>query len=260
MTSGSAAISICTLLLAAIWACSPRETGAPAADPAEQYAYFPLTLGKSLVYRIDSIRYDPAPGGGIRRDSAGIFLRETIADTLRDQTGQLLFVVERWERRADTAAWTLKNVWTAARTTSQAIRTEDNLRFLRLVFPFDSRTAWDGNIWIDPGQEIEVAGEILRPFANWRYEIDSLDQPGVVGAFTFDSLLTVTETDQDNLFERRLSRAKYAKNVGLVWREQWIMDSQYCNQSPPPADCATKPWTEKAEKGYLVRQVLFDYD
>lgn len=248
------------LLVFVAWACGPGEPGGPAADPAEQYAYFPLAIGKSVTYTVDSIRYDPAPDGNIRRDSVRVFLRETITDTLRGNGGQLLFVVERQERRADTAAWALKNVWSAVRTTTQAIRTEDNLRFLRLVFPFDSRTAWDGNVWIDPDQEIEIAGETLRPFANWLYRVDSLDLPGTVGAFVFDSLLVVTETDEDNLFERRLSRAKYAKNVGLVWREQWIMDSQYCNRVPTPPDCATKPWPEKAEKGFIVRQVMLDFN
>jgi hypothetical protein len=90
--------------------------------------------------------------------------------------------------------------------------------------------------------------------------VDSIDVAASVGAFTFDSTLLVTEADETNIIERRLSQARYAKHVGLVWREQWILDSQYCNQTPPPADCDTRPWALKAEKGYILRQVVLEFN
>lgn len=217
-------------------------------------------MGKYIEYAADSIVYDFAPGGGTVRDSSRTYIKEIIADTLRDNTGQLLYAIERYERRSDTLPWQLRQVGSAARTATQAIRTENNLRFLKLVFPFDSRSAWNGNLWIDQYREIEIAGERIRPFVNWAYEIDSINIPGQIGTFAFDSLLVVTEVDENNAIERRLSRVKYAKNTGLVWREQWILDSQYCNQAPPPADCLTKPWVEKAETGFILRQVVIGFN
>ncbi len=100
----------------------------------------------------------------------------------------------------------------------------------------------------------------MRPFTNWHYEVDSIDIPSQIGAFAFDSVLVVTEADDNNVIERRFSRVKYAKHVGVVWREQLILDSQYCNQTPPPVDCVSKPWTEKAEKGYTLRQVVLEFN
>jgi hypothetical protein len=241
-------------------ACSERTTLEPESFDESQLDYFPLQIGRYVVYQIDSIIYDFAPGGGTLRDSFRLFAKEIVADTLRDQTGQLLFAVERFERKSDTAAWVLKSITTAARTNTQAIRTENNFRFLKLIFPLDSRSAWDGNLWIDENREIEIAGERMRPFSNWNYEVDSIDVQAVVGQFVFDSTLLVTEADDTNIIERRLSRARYAKHVGVVWREQWILDSQYCNQSPPPADCETRPWELKAEKGYILRQVILEFN
>lgn len=209
---------------------------------------------------MDSIVYDFAPGGGIIRDSSHRLVREVVTDTLRDNTGQLLYSIEHFERPDDTSAWTLRFVCSEARTGTQAIRTENNLRFLKLIFPFDRFSAWDGNLWIDEYREIEIAGERIRPFVNWRYEVDSLDIPAQIGDFAFDSLLVVTEVDETNAIERRLSRVRYAKNIGMVWREQWILDSQYCNQIPAPVDCLNKPWFDKAEKGYILRQVITDYN
>lgn len=229
-------------------------------DLDAQHAYFPLEIGKYLEYQTDSVVYDFGPGGGTVRDSSTTFVREVITDTIRDNTGDLLFVVERSERKSDSLPWSIRRVWAAVRTSTQAIQTEDNLRFLRLVFPFDRRTRWNGNLWIDDYLEVEIAGERIRPFTGWNYRVDSLDIPAPIGAFAFDSVLVITEVDATNAIERRLSRAWYAKQVGLVRREQWILDSQYCNQVPPPADCLTRPWEEKAQKGYILRQVIIDYN
>ncbi|MCK6690573.1 MAG: hypothetical protein L6Q97_00565 [Thermoanaerobaculia bacterium] len=247
------------IVFAAVWCWNCSKLPEPpyvSADPSAQYAYFPLETGRYVDYRVDSVVYDFGPGGSTVRDSFQVFAREVVTDTLRDNTGQLVYRIERFERKNDTLPWEFRQNIFAARTPSQAIRTENNLRFLKLVFPFDRRSNWNGNLWIDQYREIEVAGERLQPFVNWRYEVDSLDIPAQIGAFSFDSVLVVTEVDESNAIERRLSRVKYAKHVGVVFREQWILDSQYCNQIPPPADCLTKPWMEKAEKGYILRQII----
>jgi len=248
-------IFVSTLLLVAACDDSVVEPYEPT-DLEAQYAYFPLEIGKHVEYRVDSVVYDFGLGGSTLRDSTSTLLREEITDTLRDNTGQLVFVIERSERRSDTLPWALRQVWSASRNGTQAIRTENNLRFLRLVFPFDDRTRWNGNLWIDPYQSVEIAGELIRPFVNWNYRMAAHDIPAQVGAFAFDSVLVVTEVDLTNAIERRLSKAWYAKHIGLVQREQQILDSQYCNQIPAPADCLTRPWEEKAQKGYILRQVL----
>ena len=247
----------CTWLL---FACKERQTETFDSGAAEQYAYFPLKIGKYIDYQVDSMVYDFGTGGSTVVDSSTTFVRELVADTLRDQTGQLLYTLERYERTAADQAWQLRHIGTAARTGSQAIFTENNLRYLKLIFPMDRRSEWNGNVWIDVDREIEIAGERIRPFTNWQYEVDSIDIAAQVGTFAFDSTLLVTEADDINIIERRLSRVRYAKNIGLVWREQWILDSQYCNQNIPPADCETRPWELKAERGYILRQVVIAYN
>ena len=252
--------SLLLIVFVGFSACKDREIGPDVnLDTTDQQQYFPLQLNRSITYQVDSIVYDFAPGGSIISSAATSFIREIVADTLRDNDGRLQWKIERYRRTADTLPWVIDRIWAAERTASQAIRTEDNLRFLRLVFPMDRRSEWNGNLWIDASREIEIAGERMRPFTGWNYEVDSIDIPRQVGAFQFDSTLVITEVDETNIIERRLSRCVYAKNVGLVWKEQWILDSQYCNQVPPPTDCETKPWLEKAERGYLYRMKVLQY-
>jgi hypothetical protein len=249
----------CSVILLC-WACGDRQVLMPSSRAADQWAYFPLDIGRYVVWQVDSVVYDFAAGGGTVRDSSRTWVRELVADTLRDNTGQLVYQIERSERNKLTSDWQITHIHTASRSANQAIYVEQNLRFLKLIFPMDRRSEWDGNVWIDVAREIEIAGERMRPFSNWAYEVDSIDIPARVGAFSFDSTLVVTEADDNNIIERRLSRVRYAKNVGLVEREQWILDSQYCNDTPVPIDCETKPWQDKAEKGYILRQIIIEYN
>ena len=250
------------LLLAILYClgCAERQTIDPAPFDVSQLAYYPLKSGHYIVYRVDSLVFDPAAGGGTTRDSSTTFVKEMIIDTLPDNTGRLQFIIERYERQSMSDPWVFKFTCSASSADGQAVRTEQNFRFLKMLFPMDKRSAWDGNLWIDKNREIEIAGERMRPFVNWSYEVDSIDIPSVIGGFPFDSTLVITEADDNNAIERRFSRAWYAKNVGLVQWEQWILDSQYCNQTPTPTDCATKPWELKAEKGYILRQVVLAYE
>ena len=254
------AFLILVVLVCLFVACGERQTGVFDNPSAEQYAYFPLSIGKYIIWQVDSVVYDFAPAGGISRDSSTTFVQERISDTLRDNTGQLIYEVERYERTHVDSAWVLATVNTAGRNNAQAFKTEQNFKFLKLIFPLDKRSEWDGHIWIDEDREIEINGERMRPFLNWSYEVDSIDVPASIGAFRFDSTLVVTEADDTNIIEKRLARVRYAKHIGLVQREQWILDSQYCNQSPAPPDCETRPWEIKAERGYILRQTIIGFN
>ena len=248
------------LALACLFAgCGDRVTGTYESEVGEQQKYFPLSIGQTAEYRVDSVVYNEVPGVGLVRDSSVTFLKEIITDTLRDNLGNVQWEIEQYERRSESENWQIARIWTAERTETQAVRTEENLRFLRLIFPMNRRSEWDGNIWIGDEKTLTVAGQTLRPFVNWNYEVDSIDIPRTIGPFNFEQVIVVTEVDETNIIEKRFSRSVYAKNVGLVFREQWIADSQYCNEIPVPADCATKPWEEKAERGYYLRQTILSF-
>jgi len=166
--------------LAVFQSCSDRQTETYDSGAADQYAYFPLQIGKYIVYQVDSVVYDFAAGGGTLRDSSSTFVQELVSDTLRDPTGQLQYLIERSERKSPNDPWQLRHIGAAMRNSSQAIRTENNLRFLKLIFPMDRRSEWDGHIWIDENREIEIAGERMRPFVNWLYEVDSIDVQAIL--------------------------------------------------------------------------------
>lgn len=233
---------LCSLLLFFV-ACSDEEL-APAPDFG--YAYFPLQIGQEREYRLDSIVYDPS-SGMILGDSSSTFMREICTDTLRSAEGALLYRFEQFERKADSLPWKLQRVAFRSRNGFRAEYLENNLRFIPLVFPVETGRSWEGLEYIDPFREIEVAGELLQPFQNWRFEITNVGTDSLVAGRPWQEICAV-EAGAENLIELRRWDAVYARDVGLVYQTWWILDSQNLS-----SDIS---WEEKAEKGYILRQYL----
>ena len=237
-------------VLAALFpACKTEE------DDFEQdygYEYFPLEIGKFIVYEVDSTIFDPTADTMVF--STKTFVKEEIVDTLLDNLGNVLYRTERSQRKAEGQPWQIQKVLTQSIQANQAIRTEDNLRFIKLAFPLRQNNGWDGLVHIDPGLIVIVAGESIEAFKGWDYRIESVGEPDTVGLFQLNEVATLREADSENLIELRVSREKYAKGIGLVYREQWILDTQCID------DCIGQTWEEKAEKGFILKQTIISHN
>lgn len=216
------------------------------------FDYFPLSVGKFITYQVDSTIFDPTADTPVYYSQR--LVKEEITDTLHDLSGNVLYKIERYERVADTLPWQVMKVFTASLQDNQAVVTEDNLRFIRLTFPVEKNERWDGNAHFDPTLIVTVAGESIEMFKGWQYKTLSVGEPDSVGVMTFPEVAAVQESDNENLIELRRSFAKYAKGIGLIYRELWILDTQCIEQ------CAGKTWEEKAEKGFILRQTIIEHN
>lgn len=225
-------------------------------DPIEfGYDYFPLEIGKYIEYDVDSTLYDISVGNNVVIRSNSIQVREEVTDSFPDNEGRPMYRIERFERANETEEWRVKDVWTAVVTDRQAERIEENLRFIKLVFPVsDNTNPWNGNKYIDENLVISVEGESIFIFKNWLYEYRTIGEALNIGGFNFEDVVTVFQADEENFIELRSSYEQYARDVGLVKREQFILDTQ-CIEN-----CIGWTWEEKAEKGFIVTQTVRDYN
>jgi len=214
-------------------------------------AYFPLAIGQSITYRLDSIIYDPINETQIEIDTNIVYIREDVVDTFTNEVGELVYRIERFESQNTNFDWQIRDVWSATKSNTRAERFEENLRFIKLVFPVEDGEVWNGNLYIDETTLYPVAGESVEIFKSWFYEIMSTDVPEVIGGYSFDEVTTVQQANEENLIERRYSLEKYAKGVGLVYREMEIYDTQEIDESIP--------WEEKADKGFKLTMTVVDY-
>jgi hypothetical protein len=101
-------------------------------------------------------------------------------------------------------------VWYANKTSSTAEKVEENIRYIKLVFPSKEGKEWNGNSFNTLGSKY--------------YEIVSIDEYEVLNSLAFDSVVTVEQYDQDDFIQYRYEMEKYARNIGLIYK---IQDSLY---------------------------------
>jgi hypothetical protein len=109
-----------------------------------------MEVGKYWIYDVDSIVYNFIVPSTQQIDTFHYQLLESITDTFYDNQNRLNYRLEL-STRIDTGnntPWTFWKVWYCYKSARTFERQEDDLRFMKLVFPIQSDIAWNGNIFI----------------------------------------------------------------------------------------------------------------
>lgn len=167
------------------------------------YGYFPTVVGTWAEYTVDSLSVRRQPGD---TDTVAIsyVLREALVENITDAQGRPAQRVIRYTKD-NNGSWLPKDVWSQTRDNERAERTEENQRRLKLLFPPKSTYEWNTNV--------------TNNNAEFELEYQEIDQPWSVNGMTFDSTVLVVGTYPNNLFFSKIYKERYAKHVGLVYRE-----------------------------------------
>lgn len=204
------------------------------------YEYYPTDSGHYVIYQVDSITYDENAGN----DTARYQMMEIITDTFYDNENILNYRLELYRRPNTNAAWAIDRVWFLKQNTTTLQKIEDDLRFIKLVFPPAEGKTWNGNIYIP-------LTEPFRDFEDWEYSYSNTNQPYTVGALSFDSTLTVNEVDEEDLIDKKFRKEIYARNVGLIYQEWAIMHKQD----------VTNTWDNATiQRGFKIFMRVVDYN
>jgi hypothetical protein len=133
-----------------------------------------------------------------------------------DNSGVPAWRLERFKRDDSTQNWVISDIWEVQFLNNQLHVVEENMRFVKIVFPPENGNHWDGNVY-----------NTLDPL---EYEITEMDVPGSVNQFSFDSTLTVTLDDRESLINKYYIFNQYAKHVGLINKTNISID--YANIIP----------------------------
>ena len=245
-------------VIIALFSCEQQTTDVFSIDFG--YNYLPVEVGKFYEYRSDSIIYDPSETG-TEILSSSTFVREEIVDTTTDNTGETWYIIERSERSDEAQQWQIRRVYRISRSEDQALRNEDNLDLVTMVFPLEEGKEWDATQFFDETLIVTVAGESIEQYKSWGAQLVRLGQSYTVEGMEFEDVAEVRYADNENLIERRFAQEVYARDIGLVYREMVILDTQCqvcCNADF--AICEEIDWEEKAEKGYILRQYITDFN
>ncbi len=164
--------------------------------------YYPLNIGTSIIYDIDSIVYDKF------LDDTLYFsfqLKETIVSEFEDNAGDVTYRLERYKRATESDVWQVSDVWVVNKLESRIERVEDNKRIIPIIFPVREGESWNGNA--------------LNNDSEMEFIYKDVDKPFEVNNARFDSTLKVIQRESVNLVEDTTVKEFYAKNLGLVYKE-----------------------------------------
>lgn len=178
--------------------------------PDVGYAYAPTQIGKYVVYDVDSAYYDD-----FKMDTTyyKYRIKEKLEETFTDNQGReaikLLRYIKKYNPNVsyDNIPWTVKDVWNYTKTATTLEVVEEDVRFTKLIFPITDGATWNGNAQNTLGE--------------WEYKYNYFDRTETINGTTFENVLFVEQKDDKskNAIRRQYYVEKYAKNIGLVYRE-----------------------------------------
>ncbi|KXK40432.1 MAG: hypothetical protein UZ09_BCD002000402 [Bacteroidetes bacterium OLB9] len=211
------------------------------------YEYFPIEKGRSWIYQSDSIVFY---NSGQEVDTFRSYLKEEIGDIIKDIDGTEIHKVKRYFKRNESDPWTPIHTWTTSLRDNKALRTEENLKFIKMVFPIKENLNFDGNLYIDPEIRIEVQGEALEPYKVWKTRIEDIDT--LIRFHDTDlACMMIHLVDDTTIVDRRRVYEFYGKGIGLVRKEMILVDT---DSSKPDT-----PWENKILKGFIHTLQLLEY-
>jgi hypothetical protein len=208
-------------------------------QPDYKYEYFPLDSGRYWIYKVDSLVFN-YNGIFTERDTISFYMREIVESIFPDNAKRPTARIERSRSDSPTGSWQITDIYFANLTKYTAEKSEENLRFIKLLFPPKVGQTWKGNKYIQVTDRI-------RWLDNWDYEVKTLDVSQTIGTITFDSTLTVLQRDDINAIAKTYSVETYAKGVGLVYKE--LMNLELI---------PTVPWTDP-RSGFILKMTIVDY-
>jgi len=172
------------------------------------YKYFPTNIGHWAAYNVDLTVWDDFyPVDSPQHIQTFIFdIKEIIESDFYDNENRLTQRIECYKKINDTTNWFLKDVWVSNLMPSTAEKVEENIRYVKLVFPIMENMTWNGNAFNTLGSQ--------------DYKYDNVFEPYTVNGVTFDSTVTVIQDIDTNIaIYEKIQFEVYAKNVGLIYRK-----------------------------------------
>ena len=212
------------------------------------YAYAPTTLGKYVIYDVDSTVYDDF---AMDTTYYKYRIKEKLEEEYIDNQGRSAIKLVRYIKffnplvSYDNMAWTVKDVWNYTKTATTLEVVEEDVRFTKLIFPTKEDAEWNGNA--------------NNTIGEWQYKYNFIDRSETINGTSFENVLYVIQrNDKNNAIHREYFAEKYAKDVGLIYRE---IKDLYSN-TITIINGGIKPVEQRIEKGviYKLNYVTHGYE
>lgn len=221
-----------------IVSCKKKSTPAESVDLGRDY--YPSNIGKYVIYEADSTVYNEFTH---LPTNYKYQIKEKIEEQFTDNEGKPALRLMRYIKRYDpnipysAMSWTVKDAWQVNVTPTDVEVVEENVRFTKLIFPVKQGSAWNGNA--------------KNTMDEWDYTYLGIDAPQTINSVGFDKALSVEQKNYRTLISYQYYLEKYARGVGLVYRE---ITDLYSGTVVPNV-----PVENRIEKGTIYKLSVVSY-
>jgi hypothetical protein len=187
--------------------------------------------GKYVIYKLDSLLYI---NFGQKDTVVSYFAKDSVAAQITDNLGRPAYRIFRFIRKTATEAWQASNTFMTVPTDNGVEFVENNQRYIKLRQPLREAYSWKGNTYIDT---YSLNSEV-KYLDDWDYVYENMDATITLNGVAVNNTVTVNQRDEvigniadlNSYSEKNLGIEKYAKGIGLVYRN--FLHREY--QPPTP--------------------------
>lgn len=133
--------------------------------------------------------------------------------------------------------YTIKEVWKCNPDNKKIELTEKNIPYIKLIFPIEKGATWNGHAKNTLGEQ------------TFRYT--DVDKSETLNGIFLPKVLTVEQKNSETLLSKDYYNEKYAKDIGLVYKEMISVFSNTLNPSVPLMN--------RISGGFVYKQTLVRY-
>ncbi len=180
--------------------------------PVSDYQYFPLTIGQYQIYEVTESLYN------ISNDPihSKYFLKERISESYESPTSEKIYKIERFKKQTMGQAWKIDSVWTTHLMINKAIRTENNITFVKMFFPIQTSQFWNKNE--------------LNSYPEQKIKYENKGEDFKIDTKVYTNTIAVVIKDDSTLLTKNKNFEIYAPTFGMIYLEKTNLD--YCQSSP----------------------------
>jgi hypothetical protein len=185
------------LTLCAVYSCKKDQSPAPDLG----FEYYPVKEGFWVIYDVDSTFYNLFTH---QKENYTFQVMEVTDSIIPDNTGRSMMRKKRYYRSNASQSWQIGRIWSAVRTNEHLEVTEENVKYIKLIFPVRKSKTWNGNA--------------MNTEKELNYKYTSVNTETTINGIHFDSSATVLQEADSNLIEKRYKSEIYGKHVGMIYK------------------------------------------
>jgi hypothetical protein len=170
--------------------------------------YYPATTGHWIVYRVDSAVwngfYYPDVTNPNFHKTYNYFIKEKNDSDYLDNQNRPTIIIGRSKKDSANTGWYQIGAWAANVTPSTVEKVEENIRFIKMIFPIAESRKWNGNAYNAMDEQFYKYRHCFAPYS--------------VNDHVFDSTVTVIQRIDSLAFWSWYQFEVYAANIGMVYK------------------------------------------